>query len=364
MKTPIAIYQEKRFTAPHFFSCQRRRSSTGFTLVELLVVIAIIGVLIALLLPAVQAAREAARRSQCLNNFKQLGLALQMHHDSFKYLPVEPHGPGGEGFKIGGVNSDSQQMIMFQIMPFIEKSTARELYDPAEKHDSVANRPVLQLDEPMFRCPSSDSFFMRCGDNRCYTWGGDRKGSYGINFGFGSLGDVTYGHEGLNKDNAQLDIAEARRGPWFMGDRISYRRITDGLSNTMAQMEMLQVPSEQLDPQDRRARIWVRNAGAYQLSTSYEPNSSKGDKAKCDPGNDSIAPCDRLTGNVWYDPGTILGSRSQHPGGVNVSFCDGSSTFVPDDIDLVVWRANSTKAAGDPPPFNYGNPPGTPPSQL
>ncbi|MCG8451037.1 MAG: DUF1559 domain-containing protein [Pirellulales bacterium] len=307
----------------------------GFTLVELLVVIAIIGVLIALLLPAIQAAREAARRSQCLNNLKQLGLALQMHHDTYRYLPVEPDGPDGEGFKIGGAAGNEQSMVMYQMMPFLEQSNLFKLYDPKAKITEPANYPVLQADVSTLRCPSSESFFMRCGDGTCYSWGGDRKGSYGVNFGYGTLGEV------VNND--------ARRGPWYMGAKINYRRITDGLSNTMAHMEMLQVPSEQSDPQDRRARIWVRNSGAYQLSTAYQPNSSQPDIAKCDPENNEIAPCNRISGNGWYEPQTILGSRSAHPGGVQVSFCDGSASFVADGVESDVWRSTSTMSGDDPP---------------
>src|SRR5215207_8958110 len=92
-------------------------SRAGFTLVELLVVIAIIGILVALLLPAIQAAREAARRTQCMNNMRQLGLAHQMHHDTYKYLPVDVNAQKG------------QPMLYLQMLPFMEGSVIKDAYN-------------------------------------------------------------------------------------------------------------------------------------------------------------------------------------------------------------------------------------------
>jgi len=103
----------------------------GFTLIELLVVIAIIAVLIALLLPAVQSAREAARRTQCINNMRQLGLAHQMHHDSFKYLPVDVNAQKG------------QPMLYLQMLPFMEGSVIKEAYNFTQNATSDYNLALL-----------------------------------------------------------------------------------------------------------------------------------------------------------------------------------------------------------------------------
>ena len=300
----------------------RGPSIRGFTLVELLVVIAIIGVLIALLLPAIQAAREAARRSQCLNNLKQQGLAFQLHHDTKGHLPVDPVR-----------DSPYRAVIVAQILPFMEKSVIRDLYDPNQDFTYEANRRVIVLDEPIFRCPSDESHRMiedSLGNNS--SWGGDKKGSYGMNVGYGTL--------------QQLRDQEMRRGPTFEKTEIAFRMITDGLSNTMLQMEMLQLPSESPRPNhDRRGRIWARNLGAYQLSTCHTPNTSEPDRTQCDEGNNQIAPCIKDTGVE----NLRLSSRSEHPGGVQVSYCDGSATFISDNLDLSVWRSESTIANQDPP---------------
>jgi len=323
------------------------RGRRGFTLVELLVVIAIIGILVALLLPAIQAAREAARRSQCMNNMRQLGLANQMHHDAFKYLPVDIN-------KQPNVPAD-RPLLYLALLPFIEGSTIRDAYDFTVSSTNPKNLALLSRDEPMIRCPSSESYIHEYagGDT-----GGDRKCSYGFNYGYG-----TY---------AQLVSTKTRRGPFWAnpgypadvnkeefwrrntptdkdnsGQQISFKRITDGLANTFLQMEMLQVPSDVEGDTDRRARIWVWSVGSYQINTRPSPNSSAPDVTQCLPSNNLLAPC--LKKNNAAVGEYILASRSKHPGGVVVVKCDVSTDFISNDVDLNVWRAGSTIAAADPP---------------
>lgn len=307
-----------------------RSRARGFTLVELLVVIAIIGVLIALLLPAVQAAREAARRTQCLNNLKQLGLAMQMHHDARKILPAQPRN-----------DNQFDPVIMLQLLPYMEASNLYKLWDPDLEMREQNN--LFTAEEPMLVCPSDDHYAMERTVGVTGGVGGDKKGNYGVNFGDGHWG--------------QLDTTVARRGPFWSsttGKRyeVSYRRITDGLSNTYLQLEMIQVPS--VFTVDRRARIWIKGRGSYQISTIDNPNTNSPDRTLCDESGPVLeAPCDNIGGNDF--DGRVLHSRSRHPGGVHASNCDGSATFISDEIDLIAHRAQGTMAGGDPPMTNYGD---------
>jgi hypothetical protein len=313
-------------------------------LVELLVVIAIIGVLVALLLPAVQAAREAARRSQCLNNFKQLGLAMQNHHGAFNYLPVEVNG-----------QKYARGVIYLQLLPFMEGSNIRQAYNFKLLATHEDNTALLSREEPMLRCPSDESHIHSVGGQ---DKGGDRKASYGINYGYGTYGqlaaDVTRrGPFWANPEIASggLSAEQAREEFWgrfgqHSGQRINFKMITDGLSNTYLQFEMRQVPSDDQQNNDRRSRVWAYGAGSSQIMTRMAPNSSFDDVTVCFDGNDHIAPCKRLQGNI---PQFTLASRSQHASGVNASKCDGSAEFVSNDVDLSVWRSQSTMAGDDPP---------------
>src|SRR3954465_7055791 len=124
----------------------RGRGWRGFTLVELLVVIAIIGILVALLLPAIQSAREAARRTQCINNMHQLGLAHTMHHNAFQYLPVDVNAQKG------------QPMLYLQMLPFMEGSIIKDAYNFTQNATSDYNLALLSREEPMLRCPSDESY--------------------------------------------------------------------------------------------------------------------------------------------------------------------------------------------------------------
>ena len=320
-----------------FHNCS---ASKAFTLVELLVVIAIIGVLIALLLPAVQAAREAARRTQCLNNLKQLGLAMQLHHDAYKYLPVAPTTLSDQ--------VEDRPMLFLQLLPFIEGSNIRDAYNFELPAKDAYNLNLLSREEPSFQCPSDTSYVHEVAGADV---GGDRKGNYGINFGYGTYDE--------------LRDQEWRRGPFYAhpndnsfyrfeddnsGAEISFRRITDGLSNTLLQMEMRQFPSTEDGNQDRRARLWLAVAGSHQIMTRMSPNP-QGDLTEdvtvCSLSNDSIARCLRREDGQAGQ--FVMSSRSWHPGGVLVSYCDGSCSYISDDIDLVAWRASSTIAGADPP---------------
>jgi hypothetical protein len=127
---------------------------------------------------------------------------------------------------------------------------------------------------------------------------------------------------------------------------MSFKGISDGLSKTYLMLELIQVPSDTPGSQDRRGRLWIYGYASYQIMTRMAPNSSAPDVGQCLESNSNLAPCKRLQGDAKP---CINGSRSKHPGGVVALKCDVSTDFVSNDIDLNVWRANSTIAGGDPP---------------
>lgn len=315
-----------------------RSIRSAFTLVELLVVIAIIGILIALLLPAIQAAREAARRTQCFNNMKQLGLAFQMYHDTYKYLPIDVNG-----------NKKGVSTPYLQILPYMEESAIKDQYHFDQQPQDPLNINLLKGEMPEFRCPSADSYVMTVaggsGDG-----GGDRKGSYGLNYGYGTYEQLQDGFSAATRV-----AALARRGPFWAdptdpakagGKQISFKAITDGLSKSYLMLELIQTPSEIVGTQDRRGRLWIYSYASYQIMTRMAPNSSAPDVGQCVEAYSDIAPCKRLQGDALP---CINGSRSKHSGGVVTLKCDGSTEFASNDIDLNAWRAQSTIAGADPP---------------
>ncbi|MCG8449229.1 MAG: DUF1559 domain-containing protein [Pirellulales bacterium] len=267
-------------------------------------------------------------------------MAMQLHHDTFQYLPVEITGPFED--------PRHRRMLYLQLLPFIEGTNVLNAYDFTQGTYSDYNLELLGREEPVMQCPSDESFVHDIG-GASFDDGGDRKGNYGINFGYG-----TYD---------QIAKNDWRRGPFYgvplspekkefhrfnddnSGEEVNYRRITDGLSNTMLQLEMRQLPSVDRTDTDRRARIWTAVPGSYQISTRMSPNNTDSDVTACSDENDLLAPCVRSSSVRDM----ILSSRSRHPGGVQVSFCDGSARYVNNDIDLAAWRAQSTRSGEDPP---------------
>ena len=215
-------------------------SRRGFTLVELLVVIAIIGILIALLLPAVQAAREAARRSQCTNNIKQIGLGLHNHHDTFGRFPAgvtrpdnAPNGQpiawwGGNPGRTGpSTNLDQLGMNwLCLILPFVEQGN---LYDQFRRHEHMKsghNRTLAGTVVDGYQCPSeprSGEFYTRDG-------GAYARGNYGANMGRQTRDPVSW-------------ATETRKGAFGRGESARFANFIDGTSSTVAVWEIRVGPS-------------------------------------------------------------------------------------------------------------------------
>lgn len=326
---------------------------TGFTLVELLVVIAIIGVLIALLLPAVQQAREAARRMSCSNNLKQLGLATHNYHDTYLALPPRQGGPDWSGN-----NSHPRWSGFVSLLPFIEASSR---YDQIEStrnhvwHNNTNSGYVGQIDA--FICPS-DGLFSPTGP--------DRNGEYSpLNYGL-SMGDNC----NVNFDASQAD--QNMRGIFGYLSFTRFRDITDGLSNTMMMSEIIVAPSgEQLgravasssnNPLACRAHLTRNEYTSGTMIAQYRCHGQRWQDGR--PGYcavTTILPPNSATCSTQASAG-IYTPASRHPGGVLSLFADGSVRFVPETIDTGnlsltpptsgispygVWGAIGSKSGGE-----------------
>ncbi len=308
----------------------------GFTLVELLVVIAIIGILIALLLPAVQAAREAARRAQCVNNLKQLALAMHTYHDSRRALPFGTlRGPGSVDPSRQDITSGrwfDDFTWLSQIGPQIEQLAWYNLFNFKITVSNPVNNEARRTKIELFGCPSDG-----IAENEFYstTWARVRT-NYVVNWG--------------NTGYSQKDQSSTWKfggAPFTFAQSIKFGHISDGLSRTL----ML---SETLTP---KGADWEGPLGETIIATGGQtfdsyvtPNSEVPDEVnrKCPVDirfmNRCIVTAD-ITNSI---PLTHhCAARSNHPGGVNAAFCDGSVHFFSNNIDLQVWRALTTSQGSE-----------------
>jgi len=348
------------------------RRSTGFTLVELLVVIAIIGILIALLLPAVQAAREAARRSQCTNNLKQAGLALHNYHDTMKTFPFMRGGTsaGGNYLSTSGTMSGFPSML-----PYLEQTALysqiitpgtygaawpawgwRPTYPPTGY--STVNPWSTQV--PALLCPSDP---------------------YAANKSL----SMTFAGIGVGKTNYALccgDMADVEsstpRGIFGVNITTNMAAVLDGTSNTAALGEICTYTWTA----SVKGGVWA-NSGTFDNSTAptnclahvgtggvYSPTSTEAgwrgtvwcEGYAAHSGFNTIIPPNGPSCANWRGTPGFLTAQSYHPGGANVALADGSVRFISETIDTAslastslstgqspygVWGALGSKAGGE-----------------
>ena len=274
------------------------------TLVELLVVMTIIGVLAALLLPAVQAARESARRAKCYNNLRQLGVATTLHEEHARAYPI-----GCSGCKLSVPPSGGppalQRFIAWnvQLLTFLDETSLSKRIDVSIPSYKPANKPAAATIVDAFLCPSTVEDAVRQSKG---LWQGaaftDYAGIYGVE------GD---GHTATNP-NARQWLADQWLGVMLYDEAVAPRAITDGLSKTACIAETVlrrQIESE-----------WINGNNVFAQEASTPINRASG------LGNDIGSP---------------------HPGGASLVFCDGHVEFVTETVEQAVLNSLLTKAGGE-----------------
>jgi prepilin-type N-terminal cleavage/methylation domain-containing protein/prepilin-type processing-associated H-X9-DG protein len=312
----------------------------GFTLIELLVVIAIIAVLIALLLPAVQAARAAARRSQCVNNLKQLGLAMQNFHQV-------------QGTFTWGAKSSPSQTWTFPIMPYIEQSTMYNALNQTIAATDFRNSTAVQAKLNVFNCPADPLMGEVWISQKPATIPNRGKGNYVVNWGNSDYEQNMALTDSFAPANlGAFATVTSIRGPFMVNNTTTaiipfgIQNIIDGTSNTMMMSEVKLV-ADFNGKSDSRGDVWSEGTKCgYMYTAATPPNSLIPDQL--DGTNGCVnplsnPPCFAATGAQRE----FNAARSYHSGGVNVLFCDGSVKFIKDSVDLATWRALSSKDAGE-----------------
>ena len=309
----------------------------GFTLVELLVVIAIIGTLVALLLPAVQAAREAARRSQCTNNLKQLALAAHNFHDTNRKFPSSVRPAGLTPLpRIAGLTF---------LLPFIEQQAAYDLYDKTKNWHDVVNLPVTSNPIPVFTCPSTPEPKRKDGLPEANPWQAnlvavtDYSPTIGVDQRLKAAGLVGESGAGILTKN----------GEPRMGD------VTDGLSNTILYAESAGRPYVyrrgkrfgDLPGNRVNAGGWSRPASDFSVDgSSWDGATLPGPCAiNCTNGEDvgsSVFPL------PYYGSEGTAEAYAFHPGIAIFAIGDGSVRPIAEDISIREFARLVTRGGNEP----------------
>lgn len=323
-----------------------RRRASGFTLVELLVVIAIIGILVALLLPAVQAAREAARRAQCSNHLKQLTLAMISHEDAHGHLPSGGWYGAWLGDPDSGYNENQPGGWIYNILPFVEQQTIRDMGSGLTERGKW---PVFQQRDEMtvdiLNCPTRRPVQSYPNDQGHAPYNSRRSPLHARSDYAANAGDVRFLEAYVVSTLAGKTTPDAVRNTPEWPQRLSWttgiiasgktvplRTITDGLSNTYALGERYINPNNYLDGREHGNdwSMWCGFQDDIARSTyHYRPS-----------GEHRVP----LQDTEGLDAEDHFGSA--HPGGCYMSFCDGSVTLIAYDVDPEVHRQNGHRSDG------------------
>jgi prepilin-type N-terminal cleavage/methylation domain-containing protein/prepilin-type processing-associated H-X9-DG protein len=329
-----------------------RRSNrvTGFTLVELLVVIAIIGILVALLLPAIQAAREAARRSQCMNNMRQLGIGIHNHVSAKGKLPS-----GGEGtdWTTNGTGFSTTSTFT-QLLPYMEESTAADLYDykfAYDDRDHPNNQLAAKTKITSFRCPSNSMFEPDPADYGTTDY---------MPTVYTDINPVT----GL-RDASTATARNSRADGALALIPANISKVTDGTSKTVAISEDSARNFETLEPYTKSKYADIANiiadaktpSGNRAIDRWAEPDTGNGVSgppnsaagAVKSPINNNKTPTNGPTDCPWATNNCGPNDEifSFHPGGAIAVFADGSAHFLAEVIDPISMRALVTRSGDD-----------------
>jgi prepilin-type N-terminal cleavage/methylation domain-containing protein/prepilin-type processing-associated H-X9-DG protein len=367
----------------------RRGLNRGFTMVELLVVIGIVGLLAALLLPAVQAAREAARTTQCLNNLRQLGLALHSYHDAHSTLPPSRVWGGGPGEPLGGgqvsvgvidrvasgyspANGPDRLYANWAILllPLLEQDNLYKGFNVSLPVDDPSNAATRETNLPFMLCPS-DPFnnkpyqrALPAGTANGHTYA---RGNYGINHGpdklcYMSQTGCTNGFYVANPDLLNKNMVVWGSG--IGGTNLCFRlRDFPGGTSRMTAIDEIRAGIDPLDPRGVWALGMAGSSGTvgdgiYQLPNISPPNSGS-------PLADTIVGCSALVAKYGLARLTEMGmpctsqsvngfelsvaatARSMHPNGVHVLMLDGSAHFVSENVNPQIWTDMHSQKTND-----------------
>ena len=331
----------------------------GFTLVELLAVIAIIAVLIGLLLPAVQSARESARRSSCVNNLKQLGLAMHGFHSVKRGFPYgwSDGGSTQHPFSVGSLSEllgtsgysvtdpvyHRRDTFFQRLLPFVEAVAISDAYE-ADRYWFTHLTPVAagrfnHAIVPMYGCPSDPASPYNGQGTPEAGWIGPAgvkrfRGNYAVCAGStaNTTGGTTPGMFGRRTSNLSI-----------VGRSVAHCR--DGTSNTLMASEGIVRREMQSNFGDLGAYWFGGQWGEYAFSTLEPPNTSVPDHVwRCGDENHPQSPCESKNSS---NPPYRNFARSLHPGGVNVVMCDGAVRSVTNAIHAAVWRNLGDRADGN-----------------
>lgn len=316
-----------------------RRSKHGFTLVELLVVIAIIGVLVSLLLPAVQAAREAARRAQCTSNMKNLALAVLNYESAFEVFPPAYRArPKSHSWPGESKRAKLMENWVILTLPYLEQQALRDQFVVADDPMSDAapylqdeiNRIPRSTDLEIMLCPSDSGR-----ETKCSRYGGDwARGNYGINM-------IESPRLWDDQDWNDLYDQGPKRGVAFVNEAMKIAQITDGTSNTIMLAEM-RIGLSADDPRGSWAMGMCSSSTHcnWAVSNSNGPNDCGGETELLLDAAGLIASVGEPTlraecmmPHPSFDLAYKSSVRSLHPGGLNMALADASVRFISDFID-------------------------------